>query len=129
MEFAACNMKITRPADHTVDAKIDLGPEGGAFSLAARPYVSLPGMERATAQRLVEAAQSKLAPWLLTYRDPSRWRNRPGFRKAAALPRPPISVRAIAVLVLEIPCHSCPRLKIGQKRPGFSLVKRAAWVT
>jgi len=28
----------------------------GAFSLAARLYVSLPGMERATAQRLVEAA-------------------------------------------------------------------------
>jgi hypothetical protein len=74
-------------------------------------------------------AESELAPWLLAYRDPSRWRNRPAFRKAAALPRPPISVRAIAVLVLEIPCHSCPWLKIGQKRPGFSLVKRAAWVT
>ena len=44
------------PADHAVDAEIDLGPEGGAFSLAARLYVSLPGMERATAQRLVEAA-------------------------------------------------------------------------
>jgi hypothetical protein len=86
MEFAARNMKITLAADHTVDAEIDLSPEGGAFSLAARLYVSLPGMERATAQRLVEAARSKLAPWLLTYRDPSRWRNRPAFRKAVALP-------------------------------------------
>jgi lipoyl-dependent peroxiredoxin len=56
MEFAARNMKITLPADHTVDAEIDLGPEGGAFSLAARLYASLPGMERATAQRFVEAA-------------------------------------------------------------------------
>jgi osmotically inducible protein OsmC len=56
MEFVARNMKITLPADHAVDAEIDLGPEGGAFSLAARLYVSLPGMERATAQRLVEAA-------------------------------------------------------------------------
>ena len=55
MEFAARNMKITLPADHAVDAEIDLGPEGGAFSLAARLYVSLPGMDRATAQRLVEA--------------------------------------------------------------------------
>ncbi len=36
--------------------RIDLGPDGGAFSLAARLYVSLPGMERATAERLVEAA-------------------------------------------------------------------------
>jgi hypothetical protein len=42
---------------NAVDAEIDLGPEGGAFSLAARLYVSLPGMERATAQRLVEAAR------------------------------------------------------------------------
>jgi organic hydroperoxide reductase OsmC/OhrA len=56
MEFAARNMKITLPPDHAVDAEIDLGPEGGAFSLAARLYVSLPGMERAAAQRLVEAA-------------------------------------------------------------------------
>ncbi len=56
MEFTARNMKITLPVDYAVDAEIDLGPEGGAFSLAARLYVSLPGMERATAQRLVEAA-------------------------------------------------------------------------
>ena len=56
MEFAARNMKVALPADHAVDAEIDLGPEAGAFSLAARLYVSLPGMERATAQRLVEAA-------------------------------------------------------------------------
>src|ERR1700730_16906137 len=38
MEFAARNMKITLPADHAVDAEIDLGPEGGGFSLAARLY-------------------------------------------------------------------------------------------
>jgi len=56
MEFAARNIGITLPADHAVDAEIDLGPEGAAFSLAARFYVSLPGMEWATAQRLVEAA-------------------------------------------------------------------------
>ena len=56
MEFAARNMKITLPADHAVDAEIDLGPESGAFSLAARLYVSLPGMDRATAERLVEVA-------------------------------------------------------------------------
>jgi osmotically inducible protein OsmC len=55
MEFVAHNLKIALPADHAVDAEIDLGPEGGAFSLAARLTVSLPGMERATAQRLIEA--------------------------------------------------------------------------
>ena len=56
MEFAARSLKIALPAGHAVDAEIDLGPEGGAFSVAARLIVSLPGMERATAQRLVEAA-------------------------------------------------------------------------
>src|SRR5215471_10872011 len=40
MEFVARNMNITLPADHTVDAEIDLGPEWAAFSLAARLYVS-----------------------------------------------------------------------------------------
>jgi Ohr subfamily peroxiredoxin len=55
MEFAARNMKIVLPADHAVDAEIDLGPEGGGFNLAARLSVSLPGMERATAERLLEA--------------------------------------------------------------------------
>jgi lipoyl-dependent peroxiredoxin len=55
MEFAARNLKITLPADHAVDAEIDLGPEGGTFSIAARLYVSLPGLERATAERLIEA--------------------------------------------------------------------------
>jgi osmotically inducible protein OsmC len=54
MEFTARNMKITLPSDHAVDAEIDLGPEGSGFSLAARLYVSLPGMERDTAQRLIE---------------------------------------------------------------------------
>jgi osmotically inducible protein OsmC len=55
MEFVARSMKITLPAHNAVDAEIDLGPDGGGFGLAARLYVSLPGMERATAQRLVEA--------------------------------------------------------------------------
>ena len=55
MEFAARNLKITLPADHAVDAEIDLGPAGGGFSVAARLYVSLPGMEPETAQRLIEA--------------------------------------------------------------------------
>src|SRR5216683_2206053 len=41
MELAARNMKIALPADHAVDAEIDLGPEGDGFSLAARLYVSL----------------------------------------------------------------------------------------
>src|SRR3984893_8014244 len=69
MEVAAPSMKITLPADHAVDAEIDLGPEGAGFGLAARLYVSLPGMERATAQRLVEAAHQACPYSRATHRD------------------------------------------------------------
>ena len=62
MEFVARSMKITLPADNAVDAEIDLGPDGGGFGIAARLYVSLPGMERATAERLVEATH-KVCPY------------------------------------------------------------------
>ena len=78
MEFAARTLKITLPADHAVDAAIDLGPEGGAFSLAARLYVSLPGMERATVQRLVEAAHEVCPYSRATHRH--RHRNYAGLR-------------------------------------------------
>jgi Ohr subfamily peroxiredoxin len=57
MEFAARNMKITLPADHAVDVEIDLGPEGGAFSLVARLYVSLP-----VGLRVVKNARKNNAP-------------------------------------------------------------------
>ena len=56
MEFTARSMKITLPTDHAADAGVDLSPEGDAFRLAARLYVSLLGMERATSRRLIEAA-------------------------------------------------------------------------
>jgi osmotically inducible protein OsmC len=62
MEFVARSMKITLPPDNAVDAEIDLGPDGGGFGIAARLYVSLPGMERATAERLVEATH-KVCPY------------------------------------------------------------------
>ena len=62
MEFVARSMKITLPADNAVDAEIDLGPDGGGFGLAARLYVNLPGMDRATAQQLVEATH-KVCPY------------------------------------------------------------------
>ena len=79
IEFAARNMKITLPADHAVDAEIDLGPEGGAFSLAARLYVSLPGMVRATAQRLVEAGPPGVSLFASNAREHRR-RNDAGLR-------------------------------------------------
>jgi lipoyl-dependent peroxiredoxin len=56
MGLVASKMKITLPADKSIEAEVDLGTTGGAFSLQARLHVSLPGLEREVAQAVVDAA-------------------------------------------------------------------------
>jgi Ohr subfamily peroxiredoxin len=52
----AAARKIALPKDLTVDAEIDLGKTGDAYLLQARLNVSLPGIDAATAQTLVDGA-------------------------------------------------------------------------
>jgi lipoyl-dependent peroxiredoxin len=54
--LAASQQKVKLPADAAVDAEIDLGNAGGSFFLQARLNVSLPGVDREVAQKLVDAA-------------------------------------------------------------------------
>jgi Ohr subfamily peroxiredoxin len=56
MTHAALAQKIRLPADTTVNAEIDLGRGDEGFFLQARLTVSLPGVDSATAQSLVDAA-------------------------------------------------------------------------
>jgi Ohr subfamily peroxiredoxin len=56
MARAAQLQKIALPADAAIDAEVDLNLGDDGFSLRARMNVSLPGLDRETAQRLVEAA-------------------------------------------------------------------------
>ncbi|KWB50155.1 peroxiredoxin [Burkholderia ubonensis] len=56
MQLAARASKITLPADLAVDAEVDLGTSGDAYFLQARLNVSVPGLERDVAQRIVDAA-------------------------------------------------------------------------
>jgi osmotically inducible protein OsmC len=53
---AAQAAKVKLPADAAVEAEIDLGAGGDAYFLAARLTVSLPGVDRAVAQSLIETA-------------------------------------------------------------------------
>ena len=48
--------KITVPADLSIDSSVDLGKVGEAYGISARLDVSLPGMERGAAQKLIDAA-------------------------------------------------------------------------
>ena len=48
--------KITVPEDSSVDASVDLGKIADGYGIAVRLDITLPGMERAAAQDLVDAA-------------------------------------------------------------------------
>jgi lipoyl-dependent peroxiredoxin len=56
MKAVAGKLKLSLPADLSVDAEVDLGPIPNAYGIAARLNVSLPGMDKAQAQQLVDAA-------------------------------------------------------------------------
>jgi Ohr subfamily peroxiredoxin len=56
INHVAFQKKINLPADRAIDAEVDLGTNEGGFVIRARLNVSLPGLDRATAQSLVDAA-------------------------------------------------------------------------
>jgi organic hydroperoxide reductase OsmC/OhrA len=45
------------PPDSAIDAEVDLGTTDGGYGLSARLKVSLPGIDRETAQALVDDAE------------------------------------------------------------------------
>lgn len=59
IQVAAAQKRVKLPALPVVDAEIDLNNAGGTnFFLSARLNVSLPGLDRAVAQDLIEAAHA-----------------------------------------------------------------------
>lgn len=58
MGHAAHRMNVAMPADVSVTAEVDLGSGEGGYFLQARLAVSLPGIEPAVAEALVDAAHA-----------------------------------------------------------------------
>ncbi|WP_153665245.1 organic hydroperoxide resistance protein [Chitinophaga sp. SYP-B3965] len=56
MKIAAAKARVTLPEDLAVDTEVDLGSANGGYFLQARLNVSLPSLDRAVAQGLVDAA-------------------------------------------------------------------------
>ena len=56
IKIVAAQMKVRPPADLAVDAEVDLCTSRDGFSLQARFNVSLPGLEREVAQKIVDGA-------------------------------------------------------------------------
>jgi len=59
MGLVASRMKVKLPADVAIDAEIDLCNSGDLYFLRARLNVSLPSLERAVAQAIVDAAHGE----------------------------------------------------------------------
>ena len=56
MKAVSPKVGVPLPPDVAIDAEVDLGPIPNAYGIAARLNVSLPGVDRAQAQKLVDAA-------------------------------------------------------------------------
>lgn len=54
--------KVSVPANASIDAEVDIGPIPDGFGIAVRLAISLPGVSRAVAQDLVDAAH-KVCPY------------------------------------------------------------------
>jgi lipoyl-dependent peroxiredoxin len=56
IKLVAAGMKVKLPPDIAVDAEVDLGTTDDHYFIRARLNVSLPGIDRETAQKLVDGA-------------------------------------------------------------------------
>ncbi len=56
MKFVAAKDKLTLPADTQIDGAVGIGPIPNGFGIQAELKISIPGMDKAAAQALVEKA-------------------------------------------------------------------------
>ena len=56
LKHVASLKKVAVPADAAIDASVDIGPIPAGFGIAVRLAISLPGVDRAVAQDLVDSA-------------------------------------------------------------------------
>ena len=56
IKIVAAKQKVRMPADVAIDAEVDLGTNDGHYFIQARLNVSLPGIDRETAQKIVDGA-------------------------------------------------------------------------
>src|SRR5215510_521090 len=57
VKIVAAQMKVKLPADPVIDAEVDLCTGNDGYSLQARLNVSLPGLDRQIARKVVDGAE------------------------------------------------------------------------
>jgi len=68
LKAVAARQKLALPQDVAIDAEVDLGSIPNAYGIAVRLHVHLPGMDRAQARSLVDAAH-QVCPYSNATRD------------------------------------------------------------
>ena len=63
VKFVAGQEKVQVPADAKVDSAVSIGPIPKGFGIAVELKVSLPGIDRAVAQKLVDRAHNEVCPY------------------------------------------------------------------
>ncbi len=61
-QFVAGQEKIDLPKDFTITGEVGIGPIEGGFGIDVELFISLPGMDKAAAQSLIEKAH-KVCPY------------------------------------------------------------------
>ena len=56
MKFVAGQQKISLPADTSINAEVGIGPIPAGFGIQVTLSVKIPGMEKAAAEKIVQAA-------------------------------------------------------------------------
>jgi Ohr subfamily peroxiredoxin len=62
MTAVAPKVGVTVPQDTAIDAEVDLGPTSLGYGISVRMKITIPGLDRAQAQKLVEEAH-KVCPY------------------------------------------------------------------
>ena len=62
MKYVAMTQKISLPADTSIKADVGIGPIPAGFGITVAMTITIPGMERAAAEKIVEAAH-KVCPY------------------------------------------------------------------
>jgi Ohr subfamily peroxiredoxin len=56
IKFVGAREKIAIPADTSIDADVGIGPLGNGFGIEVKMTITIPGMERSVAEKVVAAA-------------------------------------------------------------------------
>lgn len=63
LKFVGGQEKVAVPADTSIESAVSIGPIPKGFGIAVAMKVSMPGVDRAVAQRLIDRAHNEVCPY------------------------------------------------------------------